>query len=392
MQTKRSQFYQRFLNNKFAVFLIDIVLVLLAILLFSKITWVFTPVANFLSIVAPPFILAGILFYMLNPVVNWFHRRGMNRLWAIGLVFLLLIGILALAITRVVPPIESQVRSFISAAPSYWDQFVKWATDLNNQQNLFSDKQLNQFATEIQNWVTKRGSTILSGTLSSLSSIISTVGTVVVTLGTAPIVLFFMLKEGNKFTPMILHLIPTKQRQSFGEMLHEMNLKIGSYVQGQLTVALAVGIIYMLGYSIIGLRYGLIFGMLAAPLNLIPYFGSALALVPALIMGAIQGPKMVIAVVIVFFIEWLLETQLISPFVMGSKLEMHPITIVVVLLTAGSMFGLLGVILGIPGFAVIKIIAVRLFKWYQQVSGLYPSDPPTSNLPANAQEKADEPK
>lgn len=392
MQTKRSQFYQRFLNNKFAVALVELVLALLAVLIFTKIAWVFTPVLNFLSIVAPPFILAGILFYMLNPIVNWLEKRGLNRLLAIALVFILVIGLIVLAITRLVPPIENQLRSFINAAPSYWDQFVNWATDLNNKQNLFSDKQLSQFATEVQNWVTKRGSTIVSGTLSSLSSIISTVGTVVVTVATAPIVLFFMLKEGNKFTPMILHLIPTKQRESFGDMLHEMNVKVGSYVQGQLTVALAVGIIYMIGYSIIGLRYGLIFGMLAAPLNLIPYFGSAVALIPALIMGAIQGPKMFIAVIIVFFIEWLLETQLISPFVMGSKLEMHPITIVVVLLTAGSMFGLIGVILGIPGFAVIKIVVMRLFKWYQQVSGLYPSDDPASTLPAVEQKKVDEPK
>ena len=389
MQTKRSQFYQRFLNNKFAVILVDLVLALLAIFIFTKIAWVFQPVVSFLSIVAPPFILAGILFYMLNPVVNWLHQRGLNRLLAIALVFLLVIGLIVLAITRVVPPIESQLRSFINATPTYWDEFVRWTTDLNNQQNIFSDKQLSQFAGEIQTWVSKRGSTILSGTLSSLSSIISTVGTVVVTVATAPIILFFMLKEGNKFTPMILHLVPTKQRKSFGDMLHEMNVKVGSYVQGQLTVAITVGIIFMVGYSIIGLRYGLIFGMLAAPLNLIPYFGSALAMVPALIMGAIQGPKMFIAVIVVFFIEWLLETQLISPFVMGSKLEMHPITIVVVLLTAGSMFGLVGVILGIPGFAVIKIVVVRLFRWYQQVSGLYPSDVPDKTLQLTSQEKAD---
>lgn len=182
MQTKRSQFYQRFLNNKFAVILVDLVLGLLAIFIFTKIAWVFQPVLSFLSIVAPPFILAGILFYMLNPVVNWLQHHGLKRLLAIALVFLLLIGLIVLAITRVVPPIESQLRSFINATPTYWDDLVKWVTALNNQQNIFSDKQLSQFATEIQTWVSKRGSTILSGTLSSLSSIISTVGTVVVTV------------------------------------------------------------------------------------------------------------------------------------------------------------------------------------------------------------------
>ncbi|MEK0405130.1 AI-2E family transporter, partial [Lactiplantibacillus plantarum] len=85
------------------------------------------------------------------------------------------------------------------------------------------------------------------------------------------------LKDGDKFTPMVLHIVPTKLRRSVKQMLHEMNEKVGSYVQGQITVALCVAVMFMVGYSVIGLRYGLIFGLLACPLNLIPYFVSALA-------------------------------------------------------------------------------------------------------------------
>jgi len=103
-------------------------------------------------------------------------------------------------------------------------------------------------------------------------------------------------------------------------------------------------------------------------------------MIPPLIMGALTSPRMILAVIVVFFIEWLIETQLISPLVMGSKLELHPITIVVVLLTAGNLFGLVGVILGIPGFAVLKIVVTRFFSWYQQVSGLYESDHPTDEV------------
>lgn len=120
-----------------------------------------------------------------------------------------------------------------------------------------------------------------------------------------------MLKDGDKFTPMVLHIVPTKLRRSVKQMLHEMNEKVGSYVQGQITVALCVAVMFMVGYSVIGLRYGLIFGLLACPLNLIPYFGSALAMIPPLIMGALTSPRMILAVIIVFFIEWLIETQVI---------------------------------------------------------------------------------
>ncbi|KRO15476.1 AI-2E family transporter [Lacticaseibacillus saniviri] len=386
MEKQKTWFYRRFLNNKFAVVMFDLILVLLAILLFTKIAWVFEPVVTFLGVVAPPFLLAGILFYLTVPIINWMEAKlNFKRGLAILLLFIVLIGLLAWGIFKFVPAVQQQATSIIQSWPTLWKQFTDWLTELNSKQNLISQKDLNHIGQEIMSAFSGKQSSILSGTVSQIQNVIGIVGNVVVTISTAPIILFFMLKDGDQFVPNLLPIFPTKARASIGDMLTEMNTKVGSYVQGQLTVALAVAIIFMIGYSVIGLKYALVLGLIAGPLNLIPYFGSALAMVPSLIMGLLTSPKMLIAVIIVFFIEWLLETQLISPLVMGSKLEMHPITIVVVLLTAGNLFGLLGVILGIPGFAVIKIIVSRFFAWYQTISGLYddpePDDDATPPVP-----------
>ncbi|WP_125703986.1 AI-2E family transporter [Lacticaseibacillus daqingensis] len=387
MTNKHTWFYRHFLDNKFAIAGFNVLMALLIIWVFTKIAWVFQPVANFLGIVAPPFVFAGVLFYLLNPIVTWLVRRGLHRNLAIAIVFIGLVGVLAAAILKLVPSIERQVTSLINYWPDYWAAFSKWLTDLNANQDLIAQKDLNQLGSEIMSALSGKEGLIVSGTVAQIQNLVGMVGNVVVTVGTAPIILFFMLKDGDKFTPLILQVVPNKLRASMTQMLHEMNEKVGSYVQGQITVAIAVGIIFMVGYSLIGLKFALVLGLIAAPLNLIPYFGSALAMVPALIVGLMTSPKMFIMVIVVFFVEWLLETQLISPFVMGSKLEMHPITIVVVLLTAGNMFGLVGVILGIPGFAVLRIVVVRLFRWYQQVSGLYedPQPEPSAPLPAPAQ-------
>ncbi|WP_225046727.1 AI-2E family transporter [Lacticaseibacillus kribbianus] len=371
MKSKTSWFYRHFLDNKFAITAFNLLLALLVVWVLTKIGWVFKPVGNFIGIVAPPFVFAGILYYMLAPIVNWLTRRKVNRNLAIALVFLGVLALLVLAVVKLVPPIERQISSMVNDWPSYWGAFTRWLTDLNDSQDLIAQKDLNQLGNEIMAAVSGREGLIVSGTITQIQNLVGVVGNVAITVGTAPIILFFMLKDGAKFPGLVLPIIPVKLRQSVGEMLHEMNEKVGSYVQGQLTVAMAVAIIFMIGYSLIGLRFALVLGLIAGPLNLIPYFGSALAMVPALVVGLMMSPRMFLMVILVFFVEWLLETQLISPFVMGSKLEMHPITIVVVLLTAGNMFGLAGVILGIPGFAVLRIIAVRLFKWYQQVSGLY---------------------
>ncbi len=375
MESKRTWFYRHFINSKFAVAAFNLLLGLLVIWVFTKIAWIFEPVLSFLGIVAPPFVFAGILFYLLNPVVNWLQRLKIPRVWSILIVFIGVLAILVFAIAKLVPPIEQQITNLVTNWPQLWNNFTAWLTDLNEKQTLISESDLNHIGEEITAALSAKQSALITGTLSGIQSVVGAVGNVVVTVATAPIILFFMLKDGEKFPPLVINLFPVKLRTSLHQMLHEMNQKVGSYVQGQITVAIAVMIMFMLGYTIIGLRFGLVFGLIAGPLNLIPYFGSALAMVPALIVGAMTSPQMLIEVIAVFFVEWLLETQLISPLVMGSKLEMHPITIVVVLLTAGNLFGLVGVILGIPGFAVLKIVAVRIFRWYQQVSGLYEETP-----------------
>lgn len=371
MPNHPSLFYRRFLNNRFAITLFNLLMGLLAIWIFTKIAWVFQPVLNFLQIIAPPFIFAGILFYLLNPVIHWLTKLGMPRLAAILVVFFAAIFLIIIALLKLVPAVQTQVQSLISGWPSFLRDFTAWFTELTDNQTLIAQEDLNRFGTNLLNELSGKQGALFAGTLAQIQNLVGVVGNVVVTISTAPIILFFMLKDGDQFTPKVVALFPTKVRNSIKQMLHEMNEKVGSYVQGQVTVAMVVAIIFMIGYTIIGLRFGLIFGLLAGPLNLIPYFGSALAMVPALIVGAMTSPREFLLVIVVFFIEWLIETQLISPLVMGSKLEMHPITIVVVLLTAGNMFGLAGVILGIPGFAVLKIIVTRLFVWYQQVSGLY---------------------
>src|SRR5699024_1134299 len=106
-------------------------------------------------------------------------------------------------------------------------------------------------------------------------------------------------------------------------------------------------------------------------LNLVPYLGSFMAMIPIVIVAIVASPFMLVKVLIVFAIEQLLEGRLIQPLILGSNLKIHPVTIIIVLLTAGKLFGVPGVILGIPAYAVLKVIFQHIFAWYQDYSGLY---------------------
>ena len=128
---------------------------------------------------------------------------------------------------------------------------------------------------------------------------------------------------------------------------------------------------FIIFFKIIGLRYAVTLGVTAGILNLIPYLGSFLAMLPALVLGLIAGPIMLLKVIVVFIVEQTIEGRFVSPLILGSQLNIHPINVLFVLLTAGSMFGIWGVLLGIPVYASAKVVIAAIFKWYKKVSGLY---------------------
>lgn len=376
-----SWFYQRFLNNHITILLLNIFLLLLVLNELMQNAWILTPVWKFIGITMPAIVVAGILFYVLDPFVHFMERRlHMRTGLAIAVAMLLTAGIIVLIFLNLIPFLTKQTSGIIGALPQFANDMLHNINHLNQEHHWVSNSNLADINERVSTYFSKRGLNLLTGTLSSLGNVVTTVSDWVITIITAPLVLFFMLKDGSRFPHYISQVVPTAYRSRFITMLDQMNAKVSSYVRGQLTVALCVMIIFTTGYSIIGLRYALLIGLLAGPLNLIPYFGSAIALVPALIIGVVTSPSMLLGVVIVYLIEWVLETQVLSPLIMGNSLAMHPITIVFVLLAGGKMFGLLGVIFGVPGFAVLKVLATTMFQWYQEYSALYPDVLPPDEL------------
>jgi len=358
--------------------LVIILLVLLVFLVGSKVSWLFNPVKDFLSIVGLPIVLAGVFYYLLNPLVDNLEKYfKINRTLTISFVFLILIGLIVWGIWNLIPVINQQIQSMVSSIPSYIDHMNK---DINGalKQPLFS-----QFSDQVEQWTKMAGdelsvksSSYIKTTVNSLGDVVGTVTTVVIALITMPFILFYLLRDGKKLPYYIAKFVPDRGKKSFLIVLTEINDQISNYVRGQLTVAFFVGVMFWLGYLTIGLKYALTIGIIAGLLNMIPYLGSFLAMVPAILVGAFISPWMLVKVLIVFVIEQTIEGRLISPLVLGSNLKIHPVTIIVVLLASGKMFGVMGVIFGIPGYAVLKVLITHLFDWYQTNSPLYETKAP----------------
>lgn len=375
IREKRTWFEKWFLNNQVVTALLIALLCLLIILTFTKVSHLFRPIAQFLGIVGLPIVISGLLFYILNPLVNLMEKYGIKRVWGITLLFVLIIGLIGWGLIILVPKLESQTMSFIKNWPNYWKIIESKISDVLSFP-IFDkigeplEKALNELFASISN-LTK---SISKNAFKGIGSLVGAVASIVVTVVTVPFILFYLLKDGKQLMPYATQFLPTKMRKPTIVVLKDINKQLSSYVRGQVTVAFAVAIIFIVGFSVIGLEYSVTLGILAGFLNLIPYIGSALATIPAVVLAMVSGPKMLIAVIIVFIIEQTLEGRFVSPLVLGSQLKIHPITIIFVLLTSGKLFDVLGVILGIPGYAALKVIVTHAFDWYKEVSGLYRDD------------------
>lgn len=370
---KNTFFDKWFLNNRFSVILFNLLLFFLIIWVFNKISFVLNPAWLFFSAILPPLLLASIQFYIMNPIVDWLEKRfRVPRVVTIVALFLLVVVALIWIINTIIPIVQGQVNSLIKNWPHIWNDAV------NTTQNALRDPRLHgvrgnidKMINNTQKTLFRSGQDTINATIGNISSAVSIITMIVMTLLTAPFILFFMLKDGHQLRPYLTKFAPQRWQKSFSQLLYDINFAIASYIRGQITVAFWVGVMFAIGYSVVGLPYGYALAILAGVLNLIPYFGTFIAFIPVLVISVMTSVPMLIKVLIVFAIEQTIESRLISPLVMGNKLEMHPITTILLLIGASSVWGLWGVVFGIPIYACLKIIISRVYNYYRKVSEVF---------------------
>lgn len=387
---KETLFKKWFLDNRFSIVLLNILLFFLIIWIFKKISFVLNPAWVFFSAILPPLLLAVIQYYVMNPVVDWFEKKfKVPRVATILVLFLFVLIALIWIINILVPIAQNQINSLIKNWPHIWNDAV------NASQNALRDPRLHEVKGSLQGMIDntqktlfKSGQSTINATLGNISSAVSIITMIVMTLLTAPFILFFMLKDGHQLRPYITKFAPEHWQPSFSQLLYDINYALASYIRGQITVAFWVGVMFVIGYIIIGLPYGLALAILAGFMNLIPYFGTPLALIPVFVIAIMTSGSMLIKVLVVFLIEQAIETRILSPLVMGNKMEMHPVTTILLLIGASSVWGLWGVIFGIPIYAVLKIIVSRVYNYYRRESEIFSETDAVSSTTGDADTKA----
>ena len=336
---------------------IAILLTLLIIKYFVEIHFIFNPIIIIFKTILVPLLLGGVLFYISVPIQRLLEKYKMPRWGSILTVIALLVGLFAGFIFLVGEPISDQLGNLIDNAPYIEDKLVETVEYVtSNREN---------FPPQIEEWIDKIANSIQTITITATSWIykfVSGAVSVTFTIILVPFFFVFMLKDHEKFAPNIYEKFSGQRRAWVKDTLEDINRVLSSYVQGQVLISFLLATMIFIGYLIIDLEYALLLAIFAFFMNMIPFIGPWISLAPAVIVALVTDPVNVIWVALITLIAQQVESNLITPNIMGKSLDIHPLTVISLVLAAGNIAGFIGIIVAIPTYAVIKVIVTNIYN------------------------------
>ncbi len=345
-----------------------ILLLFLIIYVGNRIAFVFQPFIIIFETLFLAFLISGLLFYLIVPVVDWLHKHKLPRPAAILLIYLLAFALVVFIGVAGGPILQREFLALVEAIPETVEQVQRLLLALEDTPlaGRFIDPEAMNMESIVENIATSIGDTIaqIGANFMALSEFFSSV---IITVIIIPFLLYYMLskKDEGLFPSEIRKLAPKKYAEPINSTLKEMSRLLGLYVQGLAIVSVGVGILSYLGFLIIGIQYALLLAVFIMVTNIVPFMGPYIGAIPTVLVALLESPFMLLKAVVVLVIVQQGESVFIAPQVMGRKLSLSPLAIILVMLVAGRLGGLIGIILAVPLFTMLKIITSRIYEQYQ---------------------------
>ena len=295
--------------------------------------------------------LAVLLAFIFEPFVSLLEARGLNRLTSTLLIFGIFGFITYFSLSIIIPKFIFQMNQLISSLEGFsfaeemkvlevtlmhYIPFLK-AGDLTSRMELF---------------ITSQVSNIFDIATSILSSVVSIVTILVI----VPFITFFLLKDSRRILQSLLKAIPNKYFEMSYYVLKKVTLRLGLFVRAWIFDATFVGLMIGFGFYFVGVPNALPLGVIAGLGHLIPYFGPVIGGIPAIIVSIVQHGDLsqVPLILLVVLITYTFDNGFVQPYVFGKSVDMHPIVIILLIISGGTLFGLMGMLLAVPVATVIK--------------------------------------
>lgn len=346
------------------------------------VVWLLAPILS-------PFVIAAILGWLGDPMVDRLEARRISRNTAVILVFGAMTVVLLVVAVLLIPVLEDQVMVLVNSLPGYRDWFVgtalPWVEHRTGLQILSWLDPERLFVLIREHWQSAGGaaSTLLGYVSRSGFALLGWLANIVL----LPVLSFFFLRDWDLIVGRIGLLVPRDHFDTVRRLALESNEVLGGFLRGQMLVMLILGLLYALGLWLVGLDLGILIGLLAGLLTFVPYLGPAFIVLFGGIAALVQfGDWQHLAGVgVVFAVGQLVESFVLTPMLVGDRIGLHPMAVIFAVMAGGTLFGFLGMLLALPVAAVANVLLRYTQERYRQ-SRLYAGDTPVILLDAGLSE------
>lgn len=303
------------------------------------------------------FVLAFVVNYLLTPIVDYLERRSVPRQAAILIPFAATGVLIAFALYAVFPMLASQVKSLQAQWPKFQVELTTLIASSETRFKEFFNVHEVSFSNSINSWIFQKTADFSSALPSAVS------GSLTVLLLT-PIFAYFMLADGRSMARRLLALVPNSFFEAALNLEYQLNEQMGGFIRARFLEAAIVGIVVWVGLQISGFPYASLLGLVAGVTNLIPYLGPIIGAVPAVLIALASPDALIndslswtlVIVSSIYFFAQLVDVVFIIPMVVAKIVNLHPVTVIVVIIIGSKLMGILGMVISIPVASALKLI------------------------------------
>lgn len=339
-------------------FLVISIFIILLTYLLVKLFPVYGSILSFIIRLLLPFIIACFIAYLLYPIINWLKQYNFPNVLSILLIYLLFIGGTVYLVYRVYPAVITQLRDLNEHLP----QFIQMYEDIIYQIYVSTSflpeavhDQMDQFIFNIE--------TSLENLVGKLMGGFTKIFDFIVIITVIPVLVFYFLKDYHHIKNYLKRFLPMKYRPMMSQLIKAIDERLGGYIRGQLLVSALVSLLTLIVFHLLGVKYALLLAIIMGLTNIIPYFGPIIGAVPAVAITITVSTKLAIFVIITVFVIQIVESNFISPYIVGKTMNIHPIAIIFALLLGGQIQGIIGMIIAVPALTILKEISTHLLTF-----------------------------
>ena len=312
-----------------------------------------------------PFLVAGAIAYLIDPVADRLEAAGLSRVMATVVISILALVIFVIAALLVVPLIIQQGLQLFNAAPEIFRQLQTFV-DTRFPTLLDEGSPVRNALSGLGDTIKSQGAQLVNGVLTSAMTVVNGIVFIVV----VPVVTFYLLLDWDHMIANIDRWLPVDHRETIRQLAREVDEALAGFVRGQLSVCGILGLFYALSLMLVGLQYGLVIGAVAGLISFIPYVGSIVGGILSIGLALFQfwdSPLWIGLVIAIFAAGQFVEGNFLTPKLVGGSVGLHPVWLLFALSAFGTMFGFAGMLIAVPVAAVLGVLA--RFGLQQYLSG-----------------------